>query len=352
MKTLGMLGLFLVVAGALLLPVVARPAPAQPAAAPLAAVAARPADAPTWHEVSTEKPAMYSPYYTMHDLDMLDESSGWAWTDDCILHYTGGEWTTQTCLGRGHSLTALAMVSDEEGWAVEGPRFLPDAPGPFRHYTGGNWVEVTNPVTEVVSAIGVVSSDDGWAMASYGEIMRYDGVAWQVVQSPTAERMADIEMVSADEGWAVGDNGAILHYADDAWHVETSPTTEHLTAIDALSATDVWVAGGVVLHYDGSSWQIVLPDSGSYFVSMVSADEGWFAGYDLVHYLNGQWTSMELPRPPWPASEPPVLVSIDMVSAEEGWASGTTGLLLHYTHDHIGVLDGAFTGFLPSVRSQ
>lgn len=79
-------------------------------------------------------------------------------------------------------MTAKRRSFGLEGSRASGPAVVAQlsarrAGSAFRHYAGGSWVEVTNAATEAVSAIDMVSSDDGQAMASFGGILHKDGVA-------------------------------------------------------------------------------------------------------------------------------------------------------------------------------
>jgi hypothetical protein len=77
-------------------------------------------------------------------------------------------------------------------------------------------------------------------------------------------------------GWAVGEQGMLARYRGGAWEAvddlaprNTSPLTYHLHDVYVIGAEDVWAVGwvegdrscqgadcGMVLHYDGSSWEM------------------------------------------------------------------------------------------------
>lgn len=121
-----------------------------------------------------------------------------------------------------------------------------------------------------------------------------------------------------------------------------APSCAHAIAnVQMLSATNGWAdcAGprGSILHYDGTSWQVVFIDhhgavSGFNGISMISPDEGWAAGgycvqvcnsaqtffpmgAEIFHLQHGQWTTE--------ATFPNVtLLNISITANGDGWAVG------------------------------
>ncbi|HEU4782574.1 MAG TPA: hypothetical protein VFS83_04465, partial [Ktedonobacterales bacterium] len=208
------------------------------------------------------------------------------------------------------SLSAIGMSSDTDGWAmgqVMGQNGgSSEDPGYVLHYTNGRWAQVRNtPLKSDVTAIKMLSATDGWAIGSH--VYLYDGVSWREI------------------------------------HV---PVTTGFNAISAVSPNNIWIAGNstpdipsdgraVILHYDGYGWfQQQTPsvsDSLSiYDISMVSATEGWAVGTAtgvpdsqgnaaptgvILHYAHGTWQlAQTLPKYEFRA--------ISMVSATTGWIGG------------------------------
>jgi hypothetical protein len=137
------------------------------------------------------------------------------------------------------------MLSAQEGWAA-GNRFV--------HYNGLEW-QVSPPISGTVNAIDMVSSSDGWAVGTEGRIWHYTGGVWQTVPSPTDYWLYDIDMVDANDGWAVGakSGGSFLN---------PDPPT------------------GIILHYDGTAWNVVArtPSYPLYAVSMANRYTGRIVG--------------------------------------------------------------------------
>jgi hypothetical protein len=179
--------------------------------------------------------------------------------------------------------------------------------------------------------------------------------------------------VSACDIWAVGGNETanggfrtlIEHWTGGAnWKIEPSPSPGDVTglsAVSALSATNIWAVGvfvfddpfsggGLVVHWDGSSWtQVPAPLSAGAplrAVAAVSASDVWVAGLNiggpvmLQHYDGTNWT-----QPPLPSLTPPAAGSPDLdltglagTSGSDVWAVGnyttdgvsTQPLILHW----------------------
>jgi len=108
-----------------------------------------------------------------------------------------------------------------------------------------------------------------------------------------------------------------------------------LNAIGGVAANDVWAAGdGVVLHWDGSSWQPALTDSRLLLVGVWSgvANDVWIAGYDgdgdsgiLLHWDGASWQASETASMFW---------AVWGVGARDLWVGGSasggeSGFLFH-----------------------
>lgn len=78
------------------------------------------------------------------------------------------------------------------------------AKGLLLHRTGGQWQEVTSPVTTDLRDVAMVTATDGWAVGAEGAILHWDGQAWTKTASGTTATLTSIVMRSADDGWAAG----------------------------------------------------------------------------------------------------------------------------------------------------
>ncbi len=218
----------------------------------------------------------------------------WAIGDTGILRFDGQGWQTQWQQPNPLDpnpihLNAIAMVSPQDGWA---------AGNAFAHYDGQQW-QVSAPISGMVRAIDMVSATDGWAMGDAGAIWHYTGGSWQQVASPTDARLLDIEMIGAGEGWAVGyrsspsypgtfpPTGVILHYDGTAWELAAETPSYVLTAVSMADAAHGLIAGdyGLLLKLDLSS-------SGKISGAVRDAQGQLLPGID-VHAYHGGGTWLE-----------------------------------------------------------
>jgi hypothetical protein len=150
------------------------------------------------------------------------------------------------------------------------------------------------------------------------------------------------------ELFAVGSFGLIIHRKSDGktWEQMTSGTTMTLVSIRAFSRSDIYVCGqgattGIILHFDGSSWQTVAigdpspPDStylwGRFICLAGEAPDSLYAvGTKIYRRLGGHWM---LAKAPW--NEPGDPTGGALKEGADGvwnnlWVSGDFGFLMHF----------------------
>ena len=251
-------------------------------------------------------------------------------------------------------LTDLAMVSDNEGWAI-GSDAANAGHGVIFHYSHDQWLQMSAPGgVGAFASIAMLSASDGWIVGAQGLILHYDGQSWQSVQSPVHTPLGSIAMVSPTEGWAVGND--LLHYSHGAW-TRVAGCPDFLSQFQMLSSTEGWAVGSRhIWHYVNNAWipSIVRnANSGAHFktppnypftqpqalsISMLSSSEGWAVGpgqENMLHYQKGQWQPAQSPDP---SAD---LQAVAMVSPGEGWAMGVenvpkTNVIYHYLNGHWG----------------
>ncbi len=147
---------------------------------------------------------------------------------EIILHYDGHRWTQVKSDLANSPISALAMVSPTEGWAVgclsgglgEHPAHPEKAL--VEQYTQGRWQLAASFASSsgayyCLHGITLVSADEGWAVGSDGLIVHGLHGVWTRIAEPTGQTLNSIVMLSPTEGWAVGDQGTILHYVHGSW---------------------------------------------------------------------------------------------------------------------------------------
>jgi len=232
----------------------------------------------------------------------------------------------------------------------------------IEHWDGSQWSIVKTPDVggnPVLDAITVISTDDVWAVGSYGRsqtlILHWDGSQWRVVKSPNKglfDFLNGIAAVSANDIWATGeyeqgpnsnDRTLFEHWDGSQWSIVQGANhkgyNNDLNGIAAVSSTQVWAVGDyfvnsspsqtLVEQWNGQQWQIVKsPNTGSNdflnAVTAVSSTDIWAVGsydaYTLIEQWDGQqWQIVSSPN----AGSSNVLRAITAISSTDIWAAGT-----------------------------
>lgn len=144
---------------------------------------------------------------------MVSPNEAWAVGEHgTILHYLDGQWLDQSIPNSEETFVAVQMLDRTTGW-IAGERLL--------HYQNGQWTTVPSPGD--LTAMGMLSDDEGWfvggpskkegfqVLESY--IWHYQDGQWSPLKRPLPyQEFTAIHMVNEHEGWMVGD--AILQYTD------------------------------------------------------------------------------------------------------------------------------------------
>ncbi len=185
----------------------------------------------------------------------------------------------------------------------------------------------------------------------------WDGGAWStLVQSGLVGSLQGVAGVSADDAWAVGDfphspatdygpaafsgprtGDAMLieHWDGHVWAPLPFVHDGELNAVAAAGANDVWAVGGyyqsavktyagVIFHWDGVGWRLVLKTA-NYLndVAVVGRRDVWAVGDDIVVHWDGKhWRTVPVPQRVGASVSPPSLASVTAFSAKSVWAVG------------------------------
>jgi len=209
------------------------------------------------------------------------------------------------------------------------------------------WAVGTQAIAPTIQATPDLSPRD-----QRGVFYHYMNGVWQPVSVAAIadQRIISLQivMVAANDGWAialkqVGQTGVVLHYDGTTWQSAPSPMLgagEVPQFLQMLSPTSGWMVTLIgndhpiphLWRYDGTSWsQQAVPDLSKVEISalaMVSPNEGWLAGDTLnaqgspdagvfYHYLNGTWQLQQtLPGIP--------IASMSFAAPDAGWALSST----------------------------
>lgn len=315
----------------------------------------------------------------LHDVAINSTDDAWAVGDQgTILHFTGGDasnWSQVAAGLTGEALRSISLPTAGTGW-IGGNQ------GGLFNYNGGSWVNQSLAVqpeiltVENLNSLDALAANDVWAVGGdinhTSLILHSDGTAWTIDHTnPVTQSLRAINMVSPGKGWAVGGNdrdgtSVILELQNGVWTVDpTNPAAYPLATVDMLNETEGWAAGGdfshfahgVIIQYSGSGWQLNnIPETASTIkdLDMFDSSTGWAVGAKntLLRYTGaGSWQSEPLDTGGLVYD----LEDIQMVSATEAWAVGTsinerglqTGLILHYQNNSwqtVPVANASLTG--------
>ena len=140
--------------------------------------------------------------------------------------------------------------------------------GTIIRYDGTTWQNIVQITEKTIYSVWCASAEAVFAVADKGRIFFFDGSDWIEQDSGTTERLRAVWGASASEVFAAGENGTLLSFDGIAWSAENSPTPFTLQNIWGTSSTDVFAVGGpsgsggvgdgVIVHYDGDEWRVVL----------------------------------------------------------------------------------------------
>jgi hypothetical protein len=221
----------------------------------------------------------------------------------------------------GNSLEAVAVIGDNDAWAVGSMYSTAVVSLPISmRWDGSVWTAVAVPVppfcaqrtylTDVAGARPKLVLATGYCTTTAGDqgfVLRWDGRAWSVAagpdQIPVQSGLYGLTFTSGTEAWAVGTAGGqafILRWDGTAWAAVDAPADagpdSSLTSIDA-SRTRLWAvglgqssqppfAGRLTARWDGTAWtRVPAGDFGSFNGVSVVGNKAWAVGQNIDHSL-------------------------------------------------------------------
>ena len=265
-------------------------------------------------------------------------------------------------------LAGTAAIAANDIWAVgsiTGGRYQTLA----EHFDGNSWQVVPTPSPGNVSQLlGVVAvaGNDVWAVGTAGGalIEHWDGSSWTIIDGPTsAHALYEVTATSSNDVWAVGNDGhrnaLVEHWDGSSWSVVSSSAftgVEQLYSVSADAGNDVWATGQAstrggapfdgqaVLHFDGTGWTIINPQTQVDFssVTALSPTDLWAVGsvieaYDpetgevssaraaIAHWDGARWQEVPSPDPRPGGQGLSGLGGVAAISSTDIWAVGVPG---------------------------
>ena len=147
------------------------------------------------------------------------------------------------------------------------------------------------------------AASDVFAVGANPGVVHYDGSTWSAMSGPAAnDTLLGVWGASGSDVFAVGRRGRVLHYGGSgAWSVMTGiDATDHLNAVWGSSPRDVFAAGetstgaAVVYRYDGAAWGKMTVPSGvgalrALYGFSASNVHATGAGGVVLHYDGTSW---------------------------------------------------------------
>jgi len=236
------------------------------------------------------------------------------------------------------SLSDLYFVSDTEGWICSG------ALGEIYHTTNGGSTYSTQTTQYYTNAIHMLNSNEGYAGGFNGRVYSTTdgGVVWNVLGSIGSTLLSISFPTSSATGYCSGYTGKIYSITSKGVSSMSSGVTTNLASISFPSSGLGWTCGGgIILHYDGSSWYEEDSPVGSSYngIYMINNKIGWAVGASglIVNSSDGGST--------WAKQTSPTSYALNDVfflNVSEGWAVGNSGVILHTTNGgKIWTIEGA-----------
>lgn len=130
---------------------------------------------------------------------------------------------------------------------------------------------------------------------------------------------------ASNDVWAVGVGGVIVHYDGSTWTAVPSPTTNQLFGVWGTATDDVWAVGTEIVHYDGSAWSIV-PGAPADMMTGVWAsarNDAWLITQNgqVGHWDGATWTLTTVSGD--------LLLGIHGTSPSDVWISAWKGKTFH-----------------------
>lgn len=235
-----------------------------------------------------------------------------------------------------------ASAGDEDSGAADAATRAEPTASPLCSTDGFCWSRPA-PQGETLRAAWAASPDDVWLVGDHGSLLHYDGASFTSHNLPEHTGLRAVHGSAADDVWAVGDDGHVFHYDGQSWRSQdvseligggVEPSAGGLYGIFAAAPDAVWAVGtsgvsALVLFYDGERWQNQLdaPLSQQTLRAVwgVSAARAWAVG-DKGVILSFDGTSWQLDKSPTQAA----LRSVHALDEREVWAVGDGGVALRW----------------------
>ncbi len=266
----------------------------------------------------------------LNSVSALDPAEAWAVGNaGTILHYSNSTWKPEAS-GTSANLYRVQTLPSGNAYAVGDRTIL--------RWDGVSWTQVATP-TATMYGIYMLNENEGWAVGVQSTILHYTGGNWVPESAPMSTDLYAVAMDSANHGWAVGGEGSFadaLEYVDGIWgipHIPGGSGSPFNDVILGSSVGEVWVTSGShfgdfnagILHFKDGIWSrsvsSIYPVRG---ITLAGGDTVWAVGDYTYYYSGTTWSWVPLPL----AYSNPQAVTI--IPGQGGWIVGSAGTILRY----------------------
>jgi len=283
------------------------------------------------------------------------------------LHWDGSQLTYPTQPILPGYLRAVWGSACNNVWA--GALIDGSGAGRMMRWDGNNWLDIASQPAERIAGTG---PDDIWSLGQ-GQLFHWTGPGAgtlrdsrtlnlfaigtdavgtiddrQVISifprsgatsslAPAPDEVTALWGRAANDIWGFGALGFAAHWNGTDWTAELpgwALTHDNAVKVTGSSPTDLWaVAGGTLLHGDGSTWQTALTPQevgGTiHDVWAAAPDDVWVLGGDaLIHRWNGAaWRTED---PPPRGMTTPEMRAISGTGPDDVWILRGTNSVLHW----------------------
>ncbi len=152
---------------------------------------------------------------------------------------------------------------------------------------------------------------------------------WNHDESGVSGVLKATNIVADNDIWAVGEGGIVLHFDGTSWSQVDVGSSEDFNDVCFIDASNGFIVGnaGTVMYYDGSSWTPVdVGATGNINgVSFTDINNGVVVGDDglVVVYTDGTWEMKD-------TGDDNKLYDVDMVNPNSIWACGDGKIVVKY----------------------
>jgi hypothetical protein len=323
-----------------------------------------------WLLVDTPEPGSYS--NALNGVTMVDNNDVWAVGTSAgsalAMHWDGIEWSITPIPSLGY-LRGVESSGPNDVWAV-GWHYSNVYHPIAAHWDGISWSLAPLPPGEyTLWDVEVVAASQAWAVAGDGRILRRNGSNWTQAEGPRPyPYIGYFQGISQVPGatielWVAGSRNVDQRFktftfrylgscpaftptptgCQTGWSVmygpNRDPSANTLHSVAAVSANDVWAVGTagspygpLIVHWDGSYWEIVPPPAGTedgqlQDIVAIAANDIWAVGSNgrggtlTLHWNGNTWVVVPSPNP----GGSNTLWAVSATSSTDVWAVGSLG---------------------------